>query len=53
MMGRETPWKLNYITLGNEECLRPWWVAQIGSPLSKSQTVWEQLHGERLLVTMT
>lgn len=24
-MGREEPWSLKYVTLGNEECLRPWY----------------------------
>lgn len=24
-MGRSKPWHLNYVTIGNEECLRPWY----------------------------
>jgi len=24
-MGRDLPWSLTYVTLGNEECLRPWY----------------------------
>lgn len=25
-MGRSEPWDLKYVTLGNEECLRPWYL---------------------------